>query len=135
MSELRFYRRPRASTLLSIAAAQETTLTRIAKIDPRTEASAVKDDWKNWVLANVNDHVVRVSVMTRDFHWHRHSNSDEVLMPLEGSLIVDFEEQSMTLAAGEFVLVPRNVLHRTRPAGDKVVTLSFEHKNTSVTGG
>ena len=106
-----------------------------SKVNLQREASSVTEDWKNWVLAAVNDHVVRISVMTRDFHWHRHSNSDEVLMPLEGSLIVDFKEQSMTVDQGEFVLVPRNVLHRTRPAGDKVVTLSFEHKDTSVTGG
>lgn len=110
-------------------------MTQIAKIDPRREASNVADDWKNWVLANVNDHVVRISVMTRAFHWHRHSNSDEVLMPLQGSLIVDFEEQTLTVPAGEFVCVPRNVLHRTRPAGERVVTLSFEHRDTSVTGG
>jgi mannose-6-phosphate isomerase-like protein (cupin superfamily) len=78
----------------------------IAKIDLHREASSVTVDWKNWVLANVNDHVVRISVMTRDFHWHRHCNSDEVLLPLEGSLIVDFESQSMTVNAGQFVLVP-----------------------------
>jgi mannose-6-phosphate isomerase-like protein (cupin superfamily) len=106
-----------------------------AKIDPQREAASFQGDWKNWVLAHVNDHVIRISVMTRDFHWHRHSNSDEVLMPLEGSLIVDFEDQSMTVDAGQFVLVPRNVLHRTRPAGEKVVTFSFEHEDTSVTGG
>jgi mannose-6-phosphate isomerase-like protein (cupin superfamily) len=110
-------------------------MTTIAKVDLRSEAASSAGDWKNWVLANVNDHVVRISVMRRDFHWHRHSNSDEVLMPLEGNLIVDFEDQSMTVSVGEFVRVPQNVLHRTRPAGDKVVTLSFEHKDTSVTGG
>jgi len=106
----------------------------IATIDPLREASRVADDWKNWVLANVNDHVVRVSVLTRAFHWHRHANSDEVLLALEGSLIVDFEDQSLSVAAGQFVRVPRNVLHRTRPGGERVVTLSFEHKDTSVTG-
>jgi mannose-6-phosphate isomerase-like protein (cupin superfamily) len=106
----------------------------IAKIDLHREATSATGDWKNWVLTNVNDHVVRLSVMTRDFHWHRHTNSDEVLMPVEGSLIVDFEDQTMTVHAGEFVRVPRNVLHRTRPAGERVVTLSFEHKDTSVTG-
>ena len=106
----------------------------IAAIDPLREASRVADDWKNWVLANVNDHVVRVSVLTRAFHWHRHVNSDEVLLALEGSLIVDFEDQSLSVAAGQFVRVPRNVLHRTRPGGERVVTLSFEHKDTSVTG-
>lgn len=107
----------------------------IAPIDLKREALSAEGDWKNWVLANVNNHVVRISVMTRDFHWHRHSNSDEVLMPLEGSLIVDFEDQSMTIPVGQFVRVPRDVLHRTRPAGDKVVTLSFEHQDTDVTGG
>src|SRR3954468_24743124 len=105
----------------------------IEKIDLRKEASRVVGDWENFVLADVNDHVVRLSVMRRDFHWHRHTNSDEVLMPVEGSLIVDFEDRSLTLAVGEFVRVPRNVLHRTRPAGEKVVTLSFEHKDTSIT--
>src|SRR5438445_3460623 len=93
----------------------ESSMSSIEKIDLQRETSSVTEDWKNWVLANVNDHVVRISVMTRDFHWHRHSNSDEVLLPLAGSLIVDFEDQSMTVDAGEFVLVPRNVLHRTRP--------------------
>ena len=74
-------------------------MTTIAKVDLRREASSFAGDWKNWVLANVNDHVVRISVMRRDFHWHRHSNSDEVLMPLEGNLIVDFEDQSITVTA------------------------------------
>jgi mannose-6-phosphate isomerase-like protein (cupin superfamily) len=110
-------------------------MTQIEKINLHREASRVSTDWENWPLASVNDHVVRLSVMTRDFHWHRHSDSDEVLMPLEGSLIVDFEDKTLTVDVGEFVRVPRNVLHRTRPAGDKVVTLSFEHKDTSVTGG
>lgn len=106
----------------------------IAKINLHQEASRVRTEWENWPLANVNDHVVRLSVMTRDFHWHRHADSDEVLMPVEGSLIVDFEDATLTVDVGEFVRVPRNVLHRTRPAGEKVVTLSFEHKDTSVTG-
>ena len=110
-------------------------MTGIEKIDLHRAASSVEGDWKNWVLAHVNDHVVRISVMARDFHWHRHSNSDEVLMPLEGSLIVDFEDQTVIVDTGQFVRVPQNVLHRTRPAGARVVTLSFEHEDTSVTGG
>lgn len=103
-------------------------------VDLLQQASTVTEPWKNWVLTSVNDHVVRLSVMTRDFHWHRHSDSDEVLMPVEGNLVIDFEDGSMTVSPGQFVRVPRDVLHRTRPAGDKVVTLTFEHRDTSVTG-
>ena len=104
------------------------------RIDPHRAARAAAGDWQNWVLAQVNDHVLRISVMARDFHWHRHMNSDEVLMPIVGELIVDFEAESMTLRSGEFVRVPRGVLHRTRPGGERVVTLSFEHRDTDVTG-
>ncbi len=110
-------------------------MSRIQKISLRSESSRAQGDWENWPLASVNDHVVRLSVMRRDFHWHRHTDSDEVLMPVEGSLIVDFEDGTMAVDVGEFVRVPRNVLHRTRPAGEKVVTVSFEHRDTSVTGG
>ena len=110
-------------------------MNRIEKISLHKEAARVHGDWENWPLASVNDHVVRLSVMRRDFHWHRHPYSDEVLMPVEGSLMVDFEDETLQVNVGEFVRVPRNVLHRTRPAGDKVVTVAFEHKDTSVTGG
>jgi mannose-6-phosphate isomerase-like protein (cupin superfamily) len=107
---------------------------RIEKISLRSEAARMTGDWENVPVAGVNDHVVRVGVLRRDFHWHRHVDSDEVLMPIEGSLIVDFEDQTLTVDVGEFVRVPRNVLHRTRPAGDKVVTVCFEHKDSSITG-
>jgi len=111
-------------------------MTAPSPIDLHRAAAGVTDvDWKNWVLTEVNDHVVRLSVMTRDFHWHRHSNSDEVLLPVEGALLVDFEDRTLTLEPGQFVRVPRNVLHRTRPRDGHVVTLSFEHRETDVAGG
>jgi len=110
-------------------------MTAIAKIDMREAVSSVSADWKNWVLSEVNDHVVRISVLARDFHWHSHSNSDEVLMPVDGSLIVDFEDQTIRLDPGQFLRVPRGVLHRTRPANARVVTLSFEHRDTAIIGG
>jgi len=108
---------------------------RIEKVSLSKEASRVSGDWENWPLASVNDHVVRLSVMRRDFHWHRHTDSDEVLMPVEGALVVDFEDRTLTLEVGQCVRVPRNVLHRTRPKADRVVTLSFEHRETDVAGG
>jgi hypothetical protein len=36
------------------------------------------DVWKNIVVSEINDHVVRLSVLQRDFHWHLHKNSDEL---------------------------------------------------------
>ena len=32
----------------------------------------IDDDWNNFVVSEINDHVVRLSVLQRDFHWHLH---------------------------------------------------------------
>ncbi len=43
----------------------------------------------NHVLTAVNDHVVRISTMTQPYFWHRHADSDETFLVVEGILIVD----------------------------------------------
>jgi hypothetical protein len=48
-------------------------------------AAAVAEPYANFTLAHVNDHVVRMSVMTESFYWHRHPNSDETFLVLEGN--------------------------------------------------
>jgi hypothetical protein len=39
-------------------------------------AAAVAKPYASLTLAQVNDHVVRMSLMTESFYWHRHPNSD-----------------------------------------------------------
>ena len=81
-----------------------------------------------------NDHVIRASVLNRDFHWHSHEDSDETFLVLEGTLELDHEGGTETLTAGELFTVPRGVKHRTRAQG-RVLNLTFEQKETDVTGG
>ena len=81
------------------------------------------------MLANVNDHVVRISVMTQPYHWHLHPHSDEMLLVIEGGLIIEFEPGELQLSSGQMATVPRGVLHRTRPLGRWSVNLTFEAAN------
>jgi mannose-6-phosphate isomerase-like protein (cupin superfamily) len=104
-----------------------------AKISIPEQAHAVTEEWKNFVAAEVNDHVVRASVLKRDFHWHHHANSDEAFLVVEGELWIDFEEGSVLLKPGEMLTVPKGVRHRTRPNGRRV-NLTFEHRDTDVRG-
>jgi hypothetical protein len=41
------------------------------------QETATSEAYKNFPVSLVNDHVIRVSVMTEDFYWHYHPNSDE----------------------------------------------------------
>jgi mannose-6-phosphate isomerase-like protein (cupin superfamily) len=94
-----------------------------------TAESATEQSYENHVVATVNDHVVRISVMTEAYHWHRHPDSDESFLAMEGGLMIDLDDRTIELRPGELFTVERGVRHRTRPAGARSVNLTFERKD------
>lgn len=99
------------------------TLPRVVTLKHESSMDAV---YENHPIAEINDHVVRISIMTEPYHWHFHPNSDETFLVMEGRLAIDFEGGSVELAPGQMVTVPRGVRHRTRPVGGRSVNLTFE---------
>jgi mannose-6-phosphate isomerase-like protein (cupin superfamily) len=94
-------------------------------IDVQHEVEGV-DFYKNFPLALVNDHVLRLSVMTEPYPWHYHPNSDETFLVVEGTMGIDLDERSVELGPGQLFTVPANVRHRTRPLGPRSVNLTVE---------
>jgi mannose-6-phosphate isomerase-like protein (cupin superfamily) len=39
-------------------------------------------------IAQVNDHVMRMSYVDGEFHWHKHTNQDELFYILKGKLVI-----------------------------------------------
>lgn len=97
-----------------------------AIIDPGAAAAAVGELYRNESVATVNDHEVRLSVMAGGFPWHRHPDSDETFMAVEGELVIEFEDGAVILRPGQLLTVPRGLIHRTRPGGSRSVNLTFE---------
>jgi mannose-6-phosphate isomerase-like protein (cupin superfamily) len=95
-------------------------------IDISGKTAEINDLYKNLPLTFINDHVIRVSVMTQPFYWHLHPNSDESFLVIEGSLLIDLENTTIELLPGQLFTVPKNTNHRTRPGGSKSVNLTFE---------
>jgi mannose-6-phosphate isomerase-like protein (cupin superfamily) len=85
----------------------------------------------NQILTAVNDHVVRISVMTEPYFWHLHPGSDETFLVLEGSLGIELEDREAILMPGEMMTIPKGTAHRTRPIGGRSVNLTMEHGSTS----
>ena len=88
--------------------------------------SQAAESYDNHSIASVNDHEVRISVMTEDYHWHCHPDSDEMFLAIEGGLFIDFDDRTVELLPGHAITVNRGVRHRTRPMGDRSVNLTFE---------
>lgn len=107
--------------------------TRPLKLNVFDLTGGLKDDWNNFIVSEVNDHVVRVCLLQRDFHWHSHSASDEAFYVIEGTLFVDLDGGTEKLAPGEMITIPRRVRHRTRSA-ERTLILCFESKDNDVMG-
>jgi mannose-6-phosphate isomerase-like protein (cupin superfamily) len=85
----------------------------------------------NLPIARINDHVIRISIMTEPYYWHFHPDSDESFLVMEGSIFIDLECKTIELFPNQLFTIPKNVKHRTRPNGGRSVNLTFESSNMS----
>ncbi len=91
---------------------------------PKTEGGHFRG-WFNQTLCKVNDSVVRLGVMTGEYHWHKHDDLDEFFFVLEGKFLIDLEDGTVELEANQGFVVPKGVVHRTR-APQRCVVLMVE---------
>ena len=63
-------------------------------------------------VARVNDQVVRMSYMDGEFHWHKHSNQDELFYILKGKIVIQLkDQQDITLSEGQMAVIPKGIEH------------------------
>ncbi|CAN5238822.1 hypothetical protein BH09BAC6_BH09BAC6_05640 [soil metagenome] len=98
-------------------------------IDLHQQANEANPVYANFPVAFVNDHVVRMGVMTEPYYWHRHPNSDESFLVIEGSLYIARDGTTIELHPGQLFIIPKNINHRTRPNGARSVNLTFESQD------
>lgn len=98
----------------------------LSSINIKATIESVSGAYLNDILTRVNDHVVRVSVMTEPYFWHCHPESDETFIVIEGQLGIEFEDREVVVGTGELITVLRGVVHRTRPIGGRSVNLTVE---------
>jgi len=95
---------------------------------------AANEPWFNQTLTSVNDSVVRLGVIEGDFHWHKHDDTDEFFLVLEGQLLIDIEDaDTVTLDPHQGYTVPQGVVHRTR-APVRTAILMVEAAGVKPTG-
>jgi mannose-6-phosphate isomerase-like protein (cupin superfamily) len=99
---------------------------------PRTVAEC-KDKWFNQTLTKVNNSVVRLGIVEGEYHWHKHDKDDEFFFVLEGQLIIELENKTITLGPWEGCTISKGIMHRTK-ALQKTVMLMVETSDIQPTG-
>jgi mannose-6-phosphate isomerase-like protein (cupin superfamily) len=102
-------------------------------IDVPAIVKANQHKWFNQTLTQVNNSVVRVAIVEGEYHWHKHDNDDEFFFVLDGQLLIDLEDKTITLNPWEGFTITKGILHRTR-ALEKTVMLMVETSEIVPTG-
>jgi mannose-6-phosphate isomerase-like protein (cupin superfamily) len=90
-------------------------------------------------VANVNDYDVRVVKVRGSFVWHKHDDTDEFFLVIDGLLTIDLRdgpggaERAVDLPSGSLFVVPRGIEHRPR-ADQQTSVMLFEPTGTVNTG-
>ena len=95
-------------------------------VDYMETAAAVTEAYANVLVARNEEQVVRMSVMTEPFHWHRHPNSDETFIVVEGTVLLETTRDRVELRAGQLYTVPAGLAHVTRPLTERSINLTLE---------
>lgn len=92
------------------------------------------EPWQPKEIVKVNDHVVRVALFDGEYHWHKHSEYDELFYVINGRILIEIRNRaSILLKAGQLAVVPQGVEHRPL-AKEPAHVLLFEPKNLVSTG-
>jgi mannose-6-phosphate isomerase-like protein (cupin superfamily) len=94
--------------------------------------------WQPRVVAEMNDYQLKVVKIEGDFQWHRHADTDETFIVLEGELRIDYRgassgDGSILLNAGQVTVVPKGVEHKPCANGE-VKLLLIEPRGVVNTG-
>ncbi|MFM2087677.1 MAG: hypothetical protein RLZZ237_2546 [Pseudomonadota bacterium] len=86
-------------------------------IDLIARIGQIDAHWQPRVVAEMNDYQFKVVKVLGEFPWHRHAETDETFLVLEGELRIDFRggptgDGCIVLHAGQMAVVPKGVEHK-----------------------
>ena len=84
-----------------------------AKINLTEKFGRFTEHWLPKIIAAANGQEIKIVKVQGEFPWHHHADEDEFFMVWRGRFRVEFRHRIVELGAGECIVVPRGVEHRT----------------------
>jgi len=85
------------------------------------------------VVGYLNDYKVQIVKVRGPFVWHRHEDTDDFFLVMQGRLTIHLRDRDVELEAGELFVVPRGVEH-CPDAQEGAHVLLIEPKGTVTSG-
>ena len=81
-------------------------------INLKDKLTKFSDHWSPKVIAELNDYQIKLVKIQGEFVCHNHPDTDEVFIVIEGSMNIEFENETVQLNEGEMLVVPKGVEHK-----------------------
>jgi len=81
----------------------------------------------------MNDYYFKLVKVKGEFVWHTHDDTDETYIVLDGELIIEFRDKTITLKKGEMIVIPKGVEHKPA-AREECQIMIVEPKGVMNTG-
>jgi len=85
------------------------------------------------LVGYLNDYKLLVVRLHGEFVWHKHEDTDDFFLCLDGEVTIQLRDRDVVLAPGELFVVPRGVEHCPR-ADEPAHVLLIEPRDTVNTG-
>lgn len=105
-------------------------------MDPINLAAKLRtfsEPWQPRTVGQFNGHDLMVAKLHGAFTWHKHDDTDDFFLVLQGQLTLQLRDREVRLAQGELFVVPKGVEHRP-VAEEEAHVLLIERAGTPNTG-
>jgi mannose-6-phosphate isomerase-like protein (cupin superfamily) len=103
------------------------------KVNLADKLALFDEHWQPKIVGRYNDNELRLVKLKGEFVWHKHDETDDFFLVLEGHLTIQLRDRDVELGAGELFVVPRGVEHCPR-ADEETSLLLIESSGTANTG-
>ena len=103
------------------------------RINLEEKLATFSEHWQPRTVALFNGHDVMVVKAKGEFVWHKHDDTDDLFLVLQGHLTMEMRDRRVRLGPGEMFVVPKGVEHRPVAEGE-VHLLIMEPTGTPNTG-
>ena len=103
------------------------------KVNLAEKLSQFNEQWSPKIVGERNGQMVKLVKFKGPFVWHHHDQEDELFYVVKGNFEMEFENKTVTVNPGEFIIVPKGIEHRPN-AKEECEVMLFEPGTTLNTG-
>ena len=102
-------------------------------VDLAAALASFDEPWSPRIIGRYNGNKVFLAKAKGEFVWHKHDDTDDLFLVLEGRLTIQLRDGDVALGPGELYVVPRGVEHCPR-SDEGASILLIEPEGTPNTG-